>query len=206
MTSRCHHRLLTVPYFSVRLSRTSAIGGHLDLVLSCPMEGNPGQSWTLGSLSVELGFRISIFNGIPDSLSYIPDSKAQDSGPHRQNFFRILDSTSKISWILESDSLIWCESLSWRWLSHLLSGPGTVWEESLNPDARLLGKVETNYKMAASDGKRSTPTILRKNRGTWTVYSHHDAVVKVTTKRKTHKGRQVVHQIVLRWYDHCYQC
>ena len=30
------------------------------------------------SLSVELGFRIPIVSGIPDSLSCIPDSKAKD--------------------------------------------------------------------------------------------------------------------------------
>ena len=44
--------------------------------------------------------------------------------------------------------------------------------------------------MAASDDERSTPTILRKSRGTWTVYSHDDAVVKVTTKRKTELIRE----------------
>ena len=37
------------------------------------------------SFSVKLGFRIPIVNGIPDSLSCIPDSKAQDTG------FRIPD-------------------------------------------------------------------------------------------------------------------
>ena len=36
--------------------------------------------WILASLSVELGF------WIPDPLSCIPDSKAQDFGFHRQNF------------------------------------------------------------------------------------------------------------------------
>ena len=47
--------------------------------------------------------------------------------------------------------------------------------------------------MAASDDERSTPTILRKSereQWTWTVYSHHDAVVKVTTKRKTELIRE----------------
>ena len=38
------------------------------------------------SLSVELGFWIPIVSGIPDSLSRIPDSKAQDSGFHEQKF------------------------------------------------------------------------------------------------------------------------
>ena len=39
-----------------------------------------------GSLSVEFGFRIPIFGGIPDSLSFIPDSKTQDFGFQRQKF------------------------------------------------------------------------------------------------------------------------
>ena len=34
----------------------------------------------MDSLSVELGFRITIIIEIPDSLSWIPDFKAQDSG------------------------------------------------------------------------------------------------------------------------------
>ena len=37
-------------------------------------------------LSVKLGPCIPIFSGIPDSLSCIPDSKAQDSGFHKQKF------------------------------------------------------------------------------------------------------------------------
>ena len=37
-------------------------------------------TWIPVSLSVELGFQISILSKIPVSLSYIPDSKAQDSG------------------------------------------------------------------------------------------------------------------------------
>ena len=38
------------------------------------------------SLSVVLEFRIPIVSRIPDSLSCILDSKAQDSGFHKQNF------------------------------------------------------------------------------------------------------------------------
>ena len=41
-------------------------------------------NWISDSLSVELGFRLPIISGIPDSLSWNPDSKAQDSGFHRQ--------------------------------------------------------------------------------------------------------------------------
>ena len=50
------------------------------------------------SLSVELRFWIPIVSGIPDSLSCIPDSKAQDSGFHKQKFleFRNPDFRFKI--------------------------------------------------------------------------------------------------------------
>ena len=53
-------------------------------------------------LSVELEFWIPIFSGIPDSLNYIPDSKTQDSGFHKQNFpgFR------------NPDSLTWNDTIS----------------------------------------------------------------------------------------------
>ena len=43
--------------------------------------------WIPDSLSVELGFRISIINGVPNSLSH--DSRVQifqDFGVHKQNF------------------------------------------------------------------------------------------------------------------------
>ena len=40
------------------------------------------------SLSVELGFWIPIVSEIPDSMSSILESKAQDSGFHKQNFPR----------------------------------------------------------------------------------------------------------------------
>ena len=51
---------------------------------------------------VELGFWIPILSGIPDSLTYILDSKARDSGFHKQNFpgFPLLQ--AKISQIPES--------------------------------------------------------------------------------------------------------
>jgi len=46
------------------------------------MQGKPEQSWILDStawildpLSVELGFRIPIVSGIPDSVSCSPDCK-----------------------------------------------------------------------------------------------------------------------------------
>ena len=40
----------------------------------------------LDSLSLELGFRIPVVTGISDSLTCIPDSKAQESGSHNSNF------------------------------------------------------------------------------------------------------------------------
>ena len=55
------------------------------------------------SFSVELGFWIPIVRGIPDSLSCILDSKAQEFGFHKQNFPRFRIPQAKISWIPESE-------------------------------------------------------------------------------------------------------
>ena len=46
---------------------------------------------------MELGFRIPIVSGIPDSFSCIPDSTAQDSKVHQQKFPRFQNSDS-LSW------------------------------------------------------------------------------------------------------------
>ena len=57
---------------------------------------------------------------------------------------------------------------SWmQWVSNLLNGRGVVWEEPSLPPLLPLGILET--KMAASTGKHSILSILRKNRGLWTV-------------------------------------
>ena len=53
--------------------------------------------WIPGSLSVELGFRILIVSGIPDSFSCIPDSTAQDFKFHPQKFPRFQNPDS-LSW------------------------------------------------------------------------------------------------------------
>ena len=47
--------------------------------------------------SVELRFRIPIISGIPDSLSKISDSKAQDAGFNKQNFSKVWIPQAKIS-------------------------------------------------------------------------------------------------------------
>ena len=47
------------------------------------------------SFSVDLGFRIPIVSGIPDSYSCIPDSKAQDSGFNKKKISNIPDSIYK---------------------------------------------------------------------------------------------------------------
>ena len=57
------------------------------------------------SFSVELGFRIRIVSEIPDSYTCIPDSKAQDSGFHKQRFPRFRIPNAKISRIPESGFL-----------------------------------------------------------------------------------------------------
>ena len=71
------------------------------------------------SLSVELGFWISLVSGIPDSMSCIPDSKTRDSGFHKQIFpvsgFPYMGWTclSKIGWrrILRTTRLLCGEIL-----------------------------------------------------------------------------------------------
>jgi len=58
-------------------------------------------------MPVELGLQITIVSGIPDSLSCIPDSKAQDSGIHKWKFlaFRHLDSLTRGEATLETRTL-----------------------------------------------------------------------------------------------------
>ena len=50
------------------------------------------------TLSVEFRFRIPIVSLIPDSLSYIPDFNAHDSGFHMQKFLGFQNLDSRI-WI-----------------------------------------------------------------------------------------------------------
>ena len=71
--------------------------------------GNPRQSWILestpwntGFQSVELRFWIPIVSEISDFSSGIPDSKAQDSGFHKQIFPGVRIPQAKISRISES--------------------------------------------------------------------------------------------------------
>ena len=76
----------------------------------------PG-TW-LHTFSVELGFWIPILCRIPDPLSCIPYSKAQDSGFHKQNFpgFRIRN----------PDYLIWGDLIKHNPLLILCSRAGHV--------------------------------------------------------------------------------
>ena len=57
---------------------------------SCVLDSTPwipdSRYWIPYSLSVELGFRIPMVSGIPDSLSCFLDSKVQDSGFQNQNW------------------------------------------------------------------------------------------------------------------------
>ena len=54
--------------------------------------------------SVEIWFRIRIVSGIPDSYTCIPDSKAQDSGFHKQKFPRFWISNAKYPGFRNPDS------------------------------------------------------------------------------------------------------
>ena len=58
------------------------------------------------SLSVELGFRILIFRGIPDPISCIPDYRAQDCEFHKEKFPRFRPQ-AKFPGFRNLDSLTW---------------------------------------------------------------------------------------------------
>ena len=65
-----------------------------------PCKGIPRRGFRVSgtvfqSFLVELGFRIPILSGIPDSLSCIPDSKTQNSGFRKRKIYQIPDFTSK---------------------------------------------------------------------------------------------------------------
>ena len=73
-----------IRYMTINLRQDRATQLHSVIIETAP------KSLFLGvknqCLSVELGFWIPIVRGIPDSLRYIPDSKAQDARFHRQKF------------------------------------------------------------------------------------------------------------------------
>ena len=60
----------------------------LKTILDCGLDAVDSgfQDWIPDSLMVEKGFRILFIIEIPDSLSCIPESKAQDSGFHKPKF------------------------------------------------------------------------------------------------------------------------
>ena len=79
-------------------------------------------------LSVERGFPIPIVSGIPDSLIFIPDSKAQDSGFYKLNF---QDSGIRIS--LHGASSLWSVARETglktsRYLMWILEFVGSSWK------------------------------------------------------------------------------
>ena len=87
-----------IPYIDEwSVLNTLTVNTNLKFVPRPIYQGNPRQSWILDrgfqipdswfqSLWVELGFWIPVVCGIPDSLSCLPDPKAQDSRFHKQNF------------------------------------------------------------------------------------------------------------------------
>ena len=61
--------------------------------------------WISDSLSVKIGFRIPIASGILNPLSWITDSKAQESEFHEQKFPGSRIPQAKISQLVESGLL-----------------------------------------------------------------------------------------------------
>ena len=96
-------------------------------------------AWILDSRqwNLELGFRVPIVSGIPDSLSCIPDSKAQDSP---SKFSQILDYKSKNL----LDSRIW---IPLHEANH-----GHFFKKTLSLRLKA-GKIKIHHKREISFGK-----------------------------------------------------
>ena len=103
----------------------------VQLVFTPIQAGNPRQSWILDStqwipdsrsLSVGLGFWIPIVTGIPDSLSCIPDPKAQDSGSKNfpDSVIWIPLRGESFSRMVSRRAFIYVESVFWRVYDRIL--------------------------------------------------------------------------------------
>ena len=83
---KCKERSLGNVYADTVLEKTD----HLQYFAPCKVIQDslgfwsPGTAWIADSLSVGLGFWIPIVSEIPKSLSWVPSSKAHDSGFNKQ--------------------------------------------------------------------------------------------------------------------------
>lgn len=85
-----------------KVSKGSGIGivcyaTHQARILDCTRWIQETSNWIPDSLSGEIEFHITIANGIPDDLSWIPVSKTQDIASHKHKFCPITESGS--AWI-----------------------------------------------------------------------------------------------------------
>ena len=89
------------------------------------------------SLSVGLGFRIWIVSGIPDSLSCIPDSKAQHFRFHKQKFLGFRNTNSSLAWG-EGERYLLKQVCIFPWPLTFSNKNSTIWVWFL-PAARWSG-------------------------------------------------------------------
>ena len=93
--AQLHFSVILRPWILVWLRVAPCKGIEDTLGFWIPRRGFRIPATGFRSLSVELGLWISIVSGSPDFLSCIPNSKAQHSRFHKQNFPPIPDSKSK---------------------------------------------------------------------------------------------------------------
>ena len=70
----------------ISVASLTGIQDSLGFLTLCRRFRIPGTAWILDSLSVALGFRMVITNGIPDSLICILDARARIYAPHTKNY------------------------------------------------------------------------------------------------------------------------
>ena len=109
---------------------------------------------------MELGFRIPIVSGIPDSLSCIPDSKTQDPPFHEQKCARIPDSKFDlfITWgesrackpVTALHTFVLCPYFSLFQVSVLAPG-----DRKEIPNPLRLASVGTNTKHLMNDSQKN---------------------------------------------------
>ena len=126
------------------------------------------------SFSVKLGFWIPTVIGIPDSYSCIPDSKAQNSGFHKQKFpgLRNLDSLTRGRRIKSSNRLEANSSLFTNFAEDMNSGrpitnPHTGSERDSNPGRLETSPTQNPLRHAASLKQSPTFTQGTDRRGSW---------------------------------------
>ena len=97
---------------------------------------------------MEIGFRITIVSGTSDSLSSIPDSKAQESKFHKKKFSQSSENLEVFVVTKASDFAIFCPQ---SFLHKSLNNPQKVQHKKTTQNKQAkTEELERNYKMFAN--------------------------------------------------------